>query len=425
MKTSVTREVPISFFRKSVYASLSFLMGMYVLLGIPLDSHAQNSSRMAKDLEVMERVLIELFKSAPKLSQNYRLNTRPVKAAYIEGYGILLYTPQFIASSWRQNSYNLRLQLNGNLSIEKEEEKDQQAQSSELETGIIKLMQTFLKSYGDLAPELKDQEHIKLIYQAHQSSLDILGLGGFLNQENEVQKARITAELSKEDLNSYRNGSIDGVGLSQAIRITKDTKSSSDAIEYKILGNILQDQIVDNRSHVVRLSSDPSEIVTLLNKGGKNDVGIEVLEDYGVLYSIEIPDFKLAIRNSPNNKGYFLDWDDEKADEQIEEKRDPLIDSTYLELKREIPRLMVEYGRTLRSLELQEMLTVMVDMVHCNSCNAPASMSFQVSKQVLVAFEEQRMGFDEAIANIQIKEYGQASALSPQKEEGLMLWDKN
>ncbi|MEL6193382.1 MAG: hypothetical protein AAFR66_15090 [Bacteroidota bacterium] len=384
---------------------ISTMLGLLLCIAGGLSAQ-EVDPRMKKDLEVMERIVKEMFNSSePKFRGD-------AKAEYTEGYGIVISTPsksyEVFAPAVRTHNHN------GTTIITRKDFEKRDGRSGNEGDAVEDLMRKFISSYGDLASGLQRGEKLLMVYEQGGSSRDI---GIYFGEESDETK--ITAMVTKEDLESFRKGSLSENDFQDKIEVKiNDSSTGGSAFEYKMLGNILRDILGESSEDSFHINvgdddEDEKRVVRINGFGRKARVTHQVLDGYGVTYQLKLPSNQIMSFRT-NGRGRVkkiskLELEEDENGEEYEKTHDKHFMDSYSNAQSEIKEAMIEYGRTLRDMDASEQLIVKLDMGGCYDCDAPAEVSFQVKKSVLESYDRREIDLDKAIAQIKVTESGKAS----------------
>ena len=76
----------------------------------------------------------------------------------------------------------------------------------------------------------------------------------------------------------------------------------------------------------------------------------------------------------------------------------------YPKFKDDLKAFIVDYGRTIRSLDSKDKLTMNIKMPHCHDCELPKSIEVTVELGTLMQYDQQKVSREKAMNQIEIKE---------------------
>ena len=386
---------------------------LIISLLLSFSSFAQNTQADLADLEVMKEALKEVFLSSNPQPSMYHCKPASLSAAYQPGFGIILTTPTYLPSSRFNFQYNISGTATTSASGNEVGEKDQQA----LKDAIIDNMRFFLQNYGDLAFSLGSEEKIMVIYEGKNviSRFPAQGLTFSLDEKGHSQ---ITAHVKKADIESFRKQQLTEAQLQERITIETSEEEGDADPSFKILANILKEHLGtltpanEIEKGLVPVTSRNNNQFAPENQ--RVQVGYKVLNGFGVTYEIALVKVGgfFALAGVPKNK------DDKKEQEEQAKKReednqeyDKAQDARYEAAKIMLAEDLVKYGRTLRALSPDDMITIQFQNAPCDACKSPATATFGIAVKDLQAFDRREIDLANAISRVSVVETGKASEL--------------
>ncbi|MBX2843484.1 MAG: hypothetical protein KTR26_17060 [Flammeovirgaceae bacterium] len=386
--------------------------------------------RMERDLKVMEEILTELFTS--KFSDgNSRFGNTKAEASYIKGYGIMLKTPKI--SRNRALTYSTSYTISNGRNTERNRDSqysykiDFDSLTKAKNEEVISLMQSFLSLYGDLASGLNPDEKIFIQFDQKNSpgngfntyrvngnsDIVIASTNGFESKSTD----QITAEVKFKDIVQFKLGKLTKEVFEKKIDIKTIGKNTDEQLEYKVLSKIFHSIFENEQKGMFTTSGKP-----FLSRE-ESSVNFQVLSGFGVVYKINLHyPSQVVVRNRENGK----DKDDIaitiKNGTELSEKRDKEMEEAYPIFLENIKAGMVEYGRTLRSVNADEMLLVEVEIPACKACKIPSKAVLSIKKSILEYYDSRKISLEEAKKKINVTTTGKASE---KKENGFpaVIWD--
>jgi hypothetical protein len=93
-----------------------------------------------------------------------------------------------------------------------------------------------------------------------------------------------------------------------------------------------------------------------------------------------------------------LGRDDVDADE-----RKKTIEELYPVFEEELKEVLVEYGRTIKSVDDDEVIMIKIKSTRCKDCSIPESLELTVKKSILSQFDQRKISLDEAKRSVKIQ----------------------
>ncbi|WP_020532782.1 hypothetical protein [Flexithrix dorotheae] len=384
--------------------------------------------RMEKDLKVMEEILTELFMSKFGDGRNNHFGEKKAEASYIKGYGIMLKLPQI--SQYRGFTYssNYVISTGRNTKRNKDPEYsfkyDLDSLTEAHNAKVIALMKSFLSLYGDLAGGLNPDEKIFIQYNPKNtpgngfSTYHVSGnpdvIIASVDDLESKSTDQITAEVKYQDILQFKSGKQSKEAFEKKINIKSIGKNNEEQLEYKILSRIFQSIFEKEQEGMFSTSGKP------FLSPQESAVSFQVLSGFGVVYKIQLyyPS-QVVVKNKGNDDDFAITI---KNGNELSEKRDQEMEKAYPKFLEEIKSGIVEYGRTLRSVNAEEMLLVEVEIPACKACEIPSRVVLSVKKSILESYDSRKISLEEAKKKINITPAGKASE---KRENGFpaVIWD--
>ena len=385
---------------------IAVMMGL-MITGITVAQDI-DEERMARDLKVAEDIIASLMGQ----SGNNKLHTLPVSGTYLPDYGVIFSIPSMIRS-WPMgiklwDGDGGHLVIGNKLRITEGDETsisgvidNYEDYQHERDDYLESMMITFLIDYADLLGQLQPSDKILIKSEQRFKNVLVLGSGGNYSfnfgEDGDVELEKterdkdccdgyehyiISAETVKSDLTAYRAGKLDREGLLDRISIEKQPAYSEKEPELELLSSIFQRLYEPDLSNTY-FSTEPPRYNRIANFG--------VIYDWKV-YSSNIDDNK---HNMPTIDSYGLSIEDRNA--KVEQLYPLFVD--------QFKQQLIEYGRTLKGLETDEILMFKVKLTQCRGCSIPSSIDFSVKKSVLEEFERQKISLGAATAKVKLQEH--------------------
>jgi hypothetical protein len=427
---------------KTLLCFRAFLCLLVLLAGgITTLTYGQNASvdrdRMERDIDIMEKVLNELFKNSTAANRSRSIHIssdRGAQGSYVPGYGVLFIAPAYsvrMSSAFAYTSSStssvtvIRPAPNpvagrepepaeGQARVKNKPDKDKSAKGeaapgkdartvksrtdSVLQAHnalITGNMREFLVNYADAIGQLTPNERVMVVYNENARSGHSYSSGcGDCGPES---MPRISAEVKREDLASYRAGKLNRKDLESRIRINQDNQSKENFAEYKVFAGILQS--------LYPVSQEVSYKV--------NNISYHLLPSFGVIYLVDMNlrhEGSTVVRvrsgetfsSSTSSGGNVTSSVTTKT--QADSALNRVKENAFVQFKKDIKETMLDYGRTLRNLSPDQVILLSVALPVCKGCNVPERANVSVKRSVLEAYESNKMSRQQALEAISIGE---------------------
>jgi len=262
---------------------------------------------------------------------------------------------------------------------------------------------TFLADYADLIGQLKPTDHI-LVKQESPFGEDIYIAGwdegddiwvvpdvdedvdddadnwGSSGISSSARKGSgFSAEVSKKVVTDYKTGKINFDTFKEKVNI-KRAEPERKSPDLDMFASIFKQYYSPKMSKTFFTESTPR---------------YEILDNFGVIYNIR------TYSSYVDGRYYSMPVLDKKK--VSSEDRKAAIEELYPKFENDIKSFIIDYGRTIRSLEEDDMLLLKIIMTKCEECTIPKSIDVSVKMSVLKQFDQQKISRDKAMAAIEIK----------------------
>lgn len=401
----------------------TLLIGLVMLLLSSL-SQAQDfdTDRMNRDIKIMERVLDDIFKTnAPSNIRERSLrvftpgtSSSNTKGTYIPGYGVIFKIPAITSSAFTTIRIN-NIEDDTELTFYYDDEEGEAKEVTE-ETITNRIIE-FLQDYAVNIGQLKPSENIKVVYgmKGNSNQAQAFIISQLRDDEKErVEKKpipRVSVITKKKDLDDYRLQKISSGQFSN--RLTIQEPESPEILDLKVMSNIFQTAF-ESEHKLALINKDPSEAFRLMG-----DVAYEKLEGFGVIFSFNA-------RYADNSRATYFELREigfPEPGDSVQElrvmsdsaRKQAIIDRTkkvedratgaYNEFKDQLRQYLVDYGRTLRSVESDKAILVSVDITSLSVQSLPDRLDLKISKSTLEDFDAGKISREEAINAVTLTEY--------------------
>ncbi|HLT72407.1 MAG TPA: hypothetical protein VKZ75_07125 [Cyclobacteriaceae bacterium] len=370
-------------------------------LTITVNASAQqvDQERMNRDIKVAENVLVTLVKQ--KLDGDRMFFPLNVTGSYQEGFGITFMLPadyttpiafglsrpdqpvfprdsrvQGVTSGPGRNRTPQNETRNSNDWALKDRRQLNLDSLRDLSNArVIEAAKEFLVDYGDMLSQVPADEKILITNRGNQPRMWVGAL------VPAPERTYLSIEMKKADLNDMKEGNIGRDELLKRISIV--TAKATDEVEpdLELLSTIF--------SRLYR----PDLSKTFFIEG---TVPYERLKDFGVVYYMQV-----YSANRTFNSTY--DMPTVGLHDISQAQRDEKVKQLYPRFEQELKENIIEYGRTLKSLEGDEQLIFNVSLTQCLQCNIPSTLELSVEGSVLKSYNEGKTNKDAAISSISLK----------------------
>jgi hypothetical protein len=368
---------------------------LIIIILMSMTTYGQNvdMERMDRDLEVAKNVIESLLGQ----DNSYFMWSRNIDASYLEGYGVIFTLPNdFVysvgsgravgVSSYRRAEADYRRSEAAVLAEEDAKEKADQAEAMEkaaTEAGekTKEAITNFLVDYSDLIGQLNPTEKIMVHSKAQDDFLiSIVGEGSSTwSIEEEGGTSSFSAEIERKDVSEYKQGKITREEAIKRIEFTESKPAE-------------KEQDLELFASIVRRLYSPDLSKTFFTE---KEPRYERLNGFGVIFYMN------TYSSYENDRLYsmpVLGRDDVDADE-----RKKTIEELYPVFEEELKEVLVEYGRTIKSVDDDEVIMMKIKSTRCKDCSIPESLELTVKKSILSQFDQRKISLDEAKRSVKIQ----------------------
>ena len=242
---------------------------------------------------------------------------------------------------------------------------------------------TFLADYADLISQLKPTDHI-LVKQESPFEEFLVGWSGednvvnIHNDEN-GKSGGFSAEVSKQLISDYKTGKISFDTFKEKVTI-KRAEPALKRPDLDLFASIFRQYFGPKMSKTFFSESTPS---------------YEILDNFGVIFTV-----RTYSSYQEGNLYYIPGTGEEKVGS---EERKARIEELYPKFESDLKSFVIDYGRTIRSMNDDDMLLMKIRMTRCEECSIPKSIELSIKMSVLKQFDQQKLSRDKAMTAIEIK----------------------
>ncbi|MEM9390840.1 MAG: hypothetical protein AAGA02_10225 [Bacteroidota bacterium] len=362
-----------------------------VLLAVTAFCRSQgiDEERMERDIQIAQNILSSL-ESNEISSQIFVYTKDRFEGSYVEGYGVIfnssdhhgrtiiaetkgpykLYSDAVI-SSLPEGSSSRVVKVRLNL--------DSLRQTQDKEW--VEKMKTFLVDYADLIGQLKPENKI-MVTSGSGNKGDWFALEARASSTSTINEGP-TVEISKKDLIDYKSGKINRNEALKRVKVIRAASKEEVAQDVELLASIFERLYKSDLSNTYYLS------------GG---VGYGKIPEFGVV-------FRMRVYSSSRNEGFHRIATRNQSG-LSQDERDEIVKGMYPDFLKELKRNIIQYGRTVKSLEGNEMLMFKVRLTECKGCEIPKNLELSIKASDLKSYDSGKINESSAIAKLNVKEIG-------------------
>ncbi|GAB3339747.1 hypothetical protein GCM10027429_26540 [Marivirga atlantica] len=237
-------------------------------------------------------------------------------------------------------------------------------------------MKTFLVDYAHLIGQLQPEEKI-LITDKSAHMVEFTNSFGV----DALKNSRLSAEIAVKDVQALQSGKISREQALERIKINRNEKESKKV--YKDLE--LFKSIIDRL-----YSRDLAE--TYYSYG---NIEFEKLDGLGAMF------FMNTVSSLKQSDGMWKIPTQDKGGLN-QEARDELVKSLYPKFEQQLKENLVEYGRTVTSLNSDERIIFNAKITKCEGCGIPKNVELSIKASDLADFNSGKISKEQAISRIKV-----------------------
>ena len=341
-----------------------------------------NEERMDKDLRVASRVLETLTQGDERLIM-YNDN---VEGNYIDGYGVI-FSINGAYGVFRAPStgYTVRGRTGVAVVVAPEapespekKAKDLQEKQKEKQADFENLMIEFLVDYSQMIGQLKATD--KIVVSTKKSDYLYVAYGD--NEEIwEAGSNGITTEMLKKDHNDYMTEKINRAQFIAKIKVNRSNGEALRSKDLDLFSSMMKTVYDEEYTDSYFISWRPD---------------YERIKGIGAIYSFKV-------YSSYDEEGlYRMPGINEKG--LTGQQRNENVERLYPIFVESMKENMLQYGRTINSLENNEMILLKITLTKCDGCSIPKKIQFSVKQSVLSNYNSGKLGLKEAVSNVKMTE---------------------
>lgn len=238
------------------------------------------------------------------------------------------------------------------------------------------VMTTFLTDYADLIGQLADNEQVMLIAKGGPQGFGAIYLGS--NDE----AGKFSASTSRKNIADYKAGTISRSAFENGINFVETKGNERAAADLELFSSIFQ-RLYKTDLATTYYTSTP--------------ISYERLKSFGVIYRM-----KMYSSVSMGRDSYRMPT--QRKSNLNREERNQEVEALYPQFISEFKKNIIDYGKTIKSLEADEAILFQIKLTECNSCDIPTEINILVKNQTLQDLDSGKINESQAIQQIQIKD---------------------
>lgn len=369
-----------------------------------------DANRMNRDISIMENILAELFRTQYDAPNSDMLileagvfRARGIRGTYLTDYGIIFMIPAYDPMRPRMHSNGQGYSFYYNSD---ENPSDKTIDKETIETRITE----FLMNYGSTIGQLKDNENVMVIYgtssSARKTSFPILGNGRDATNIDVEENPVVSVSVSVKDLKAYRKGNLSADAFKSRVKTASTAEKESS--DLKVMSTIFETGLRETSEKSFRMMGGASYMM---------------LENFGAIFNFDARYMSgrdrafTILRNGQSGvrfQGRNFDMRGQQKDnpqpdpaeiEAQEKEMQEEIKAAYADLKADVIEYLVDYGRTLTSVDTNQHILTSVNIGGPGMDDVPERVDFQIKKSVLEDLDKGKISRDNAMKKVVVTEF--------------------
>jgi hypothetical protein len=250
-------------------------------------------------------------------------------------------------------------------------EKDKQ----KLNKILVDAAKTFLSDYSSILSQLKPEERIIITNRANE------GNGRYWRFMSDEKRFFLSIEASAAEMKQY-----------QANKLTKEQfEAKIKVVESEVLNERIQD--LELLTTIIDRLYQPDLSKTYFTE---ENTYYERLKDFGAIFHMQV------FSSNQLDRGYYT-MPTQGGQKLSEEERNKKVKELYPAFEKELKENILEYGRTIRSLNPNESLIFNVQLTKCKGCEIPSTIEISTKVTVLTDYISGKLDRNAALAKMEVK----------------------
>ena len=238
------------------------------------------------------------------------------------------------------------------------------------------VMTTFLADYADLIGQLADHEQVMLISKGSPQGF------GIIHSSTSDESNKFSAATTRKNISDFKAGRISRSNFESNINFVESKGAEKKPADLELLSSILQ-RLYKTDLATTFFTTSP--------------IMYEKLKGFGVIYNM-----RMYSSVSIGRDNYRMPT--QKKSNLNQQERDKQAEVMYPQFITEFKKNILDYGKTINSLDTDESILFRVNLSDCNSCDTPKEINILVKNQTLRDFDSSKINESEALQKIEIKE---------------------
>lgn len=367
---------------------MKHIIGTLLIALVLATGNAQtiDKERMHRDLEVAENALSTIISTKSNDYPKLLFDGDDIEARFVEGYGVIFTVPDqgFRKIAWvsHDNSQHEEFEL-------------AQKKAELAKKDFIKNSKTFLADYASIIGQLGEDHKISIRRGGHGIEYnnykvkDIYVAGSDVSSKNLVwptasrntSDSELIIEVSVKDIHKLRKGKMSRDDFFDKVSVVENVMDYSKDADLETLSAMMHRLYEKDLSKTYYSIKKPK---------------YSKLTNFGVIMKMKFyssyEDNNIYSMPTISKKGLSL------------EERNKLVMDLLPQFEKDFKENIVNYGRTLKNLDSNEVLLFDVNMTTCKKCkDFPKTMKFTLKKSVLHKYNRGEITLENAMNQIGVE----------------------
>lgn len=386
---------------------MKHFLTLIIALAITVTTNAQtiDTDRMHRDLEVAENALGTIIESAVAEFPGWHIRDKDIEADYVKDYGVV-FTVNSKSIGYvvlGENAKGKNKNKNKNKDKKKAKDKahadavvvDVHEEAEKKKHEFIENCKTFLADYAGIIGQLDDNEMISIRRNGSDSHVGSLNLENvyFEGQQGvattrsiynvgdlEKMDSELNIEVSVGKINKLRRGDITREQFFDAVKVIENVRSYEKDADLETLSAMFHRVYKKDLSKTYYSERKPK---------------YSKLSNFGVVVKMKF------YSSYENNNEYSMPTINKKG--LTLEERNNYVMELLPQFEAEFRENLVNYGRTMRDLDNDDIIMFEINMTTCKGCkDFPRTMKFSVKKSVLQKFNRGELTLKQAAEKVNV-----------------------
>lgn len=363
----------------------AFLIPIAFIMSLTCSWAQIDNERMARDIEVAENVLASI--TEPERGEGFMSygsrNPYEYEGNYVDGFGVIFSSSsRFSGIYFRDDLKPVTITVKSETKAEVKYAKGFSVDSLKAveEKDWIDKVKIFLADYAHLISQLKPSDKIMVTNGptalTSQKNYRLRFMG-----ESSVSKTKI--EVTKQSIDDLQTGKLSREKFMDIISVETTSRDTDVAKDIQLMANIFETLYQQDMSDTYYASGN-------IYAEKINGLGVVLqMKVYSSTYEGEL--HRLVTQNKSG---------------LTQKERDNEVKELYPKFVEGLKSNLVQYGRTVKSIEGDEKLMLNVLLTQCKGCGIPESVELAIKASDLAAYNSGKISESQAISKVKFEEIG-------------------